>query len=99
MEVRAAAQRKADLHALADSFQHAVGAIVNTVASASAELMATAEQLTGSASRTSDQSSAAAAGSEEPSANVNSVAAAANELTFSIVEISKQIQHSSAIAS
>jgi methyl-accepting chemotaxis protein len=97
-EVRAAAQRKAELVKLADSFDHAIGAIVNTVASASAELMATAEQLTGSANQTSDRSVAVAAASEQSSANVNSVAAAANELTFSIAEISKQVHHSSSIA-
>jgi methyl-accepting chemotaxis protein len=97
-EVRATAQRKAELIKLADSFDHAVGAIVNTVASASAELMATAEQLTGSANQTSDRSIAVSNASEQASANVNSVAAAANELTFSITEISKQVHHSSAIA-
>ena len=99
LELRAAAERKASLHTLADSFERAVGAIVNTVASASAELMATAEQLTASANRTSDMSTAAAAASEEASANVDTVAAAANELSFSIDEIAKQIQYSSGIAS
>jgi methyl-accepting chemotaxis protein len=98
-EYHAADQRKGEMQKLADQFEHAVGAIVNTVASASAELMATAEQLTGSASQTSDRSTAAAASSEEASANVNSVAAAAAELSFSITEISKQIHHSSTIAS
>lgn len=76
-ETHAAAERKAELRRLAASFEHAVGAIVNTVASASAKLMATAEQLTGSANQTSDQSTAAVASSDEASANVNSAAAAA----------------------
>lgn len=98
-ELRATAQRKTDLHKLADSFESAVGTIVNTVASASAELMATAEQLGNSADHTTERSSAVAAASEQASANVNSVAAAANELTFSISEISKQVHHSSAVAS
>jgi methyl-accepting chemotaxis protein len=97
-EIRASAQRKADLLELADSFDNAVGAIVNTVASASTQLMTTAEQLTGSANQTSDRSVAVARASEEASANVDSVAAAANELTFSITEISKQVHHSSTIA-
>ena len=98
-EIRAAGQRKAELQQLADNFEHAVGGIITTVASASAQLIATAEQLTGSAGQTSDRSTAAAAASEQASANVNSVAAAATELSFSITEISKQIQHSSTIAS
>ena len=98
-EIRAADLRKAELQQLADNFEHAVGGIITTVASASAQLIATAEQLTGSAGHTSDRSSAAAAASEQASANVNSVAAAAAELSFSITEISKQIQHSSTIAS
>lgn len=99
VEIRMADERRTELQKLADSFEHAVGAIVNTVAAASAELMATAEQLTGSAAQTTDRSTAAAASSEEASANVNSVAAAAAELSFSITEISKQIHHSSNIAS
>ena len=98
-EERAIAQRKDELQKLANSFEQAVGQIVHTVASASAELMATAEQLTDSANQTSDRSTAVAASSEQASASVNSVAAAANELTFSIQEISKQVHHSSTIAS
>ena len=99
IEERAAAQRRTELQNLASTFESVVGVIVNSVASASAELMATAEQLTGAAGQTSDRSAAVAAGSEQASANVNSVAAAANELSFSIAEISKQVHHSSAIAS
>ncbi len=98
-EARAAEDRRKDMQKVAESFEQAVGAIVNTVASASAELMATAEQLTGSADVTTNQSNAVAAASEQASANVNSVAAAANELSYSIAEISKQVQHSSQIAS
>lgn len=96
-ETRAAAERKAELRGLAASFEHAVGAIVNTVASASAKLMVTAEQLTGSANQTNYQSTAAATSSNEASVNVNSAAAASNELIASIAEISRQIHHSSII--
>ncbi len=98
-ELRAAAERKTELRRLAASFEEAVGAIVNTVASAGAKLTAAAEQLTNSANQTSDQSTAAEASSDEASVNVNSAAAAAHELIASIAEITKQIHHSSTIAS
>src|SRR5450756_1394675 len=45
-ELNAAAQRKADMHKIADDFQAAVGQIVDTVSSASTELEATASTLT-----------------------------------------------------
>jgi methyl-accepting chemotaxis protein len=97
-EVRAAAQRKADMHRLADSFQAAVGEIVETVSSASTELEAAAGTLTKTAEQTQQLSGAVAAASEEASANVQSVASATEEMTSSVNEISRQVQESSRIA-
>ena len=45
-EVRAAAERKAAMHKLADDFQAAVGTIIDAVSSASTELEAAAGTLT-----------------------------------------------------
>jgi methyl-accepting chemotaxis protein len=97
-EVRAAAQRKADMHKLADDFQAAVGEIVGTVSSASTELEAAAGTLTKTAEVTQQLSSTVAAASEEASANVQSVASATEEMTSSVNEISRQVQESSRIA-
>ena len=97
-EVRAAAQRKADMHKLADQFQAAVGNIVETVSSTSTELEAAAGTLTKTAEVTQELSGAVAAASEQASANVQSVASATEELTSSVNEISRQVQESAKIA-
>jgi methyl-accepting chemotaxis protein len=97
-EVRAAAQRKADMHKLADEFQSAVGQIVETVSSASTELEAAAGTLTKTAETTQALSGTVAAASEEASTNVQSVASATEEMTSSVNEISRQVQESAKIA-
>jgi methyl-accepting chemotaxis protein len=97
-EKRNAAQRKADMHKLADQFQAAVGGIIDTVSSASAQLEAAANTLTKTAEVTQDLSGAVAAASEQASANVQSVASSTEEMTASVNEISRQVQESSRIA-
>ncbi len=98
MERRAADQRKADMHRLADEFHSAVGEIINTVSSASTELEAAANSLTKTAENTQHLSTTVAAASEEASTNVQSVASAAEELSSSVHEIARQVQESSNIA-
>ncbi|WP_456622976.1 methyl-accepting chemotaxis protein [Bradyrhizobium sp. P5_C12] len=95
----AAAQRKAEMHKLADSFEGAVGEIVGTVSSASTELEASATTLTTTAERTQQLTTVVAAASEEASTNVQSVASATEELSSSITEISRQVQESARVAS
>jgi len=94
-----AEQRKADMHRLADSFEAAVGEIVDTVSSASTELEASAKTLTSTAERGQEVSTTVAAASEEASANVQSVASVTEELSSSITEISRQVQESARMAS
>ena len=97
-ELRAGAQRKADMERLADEFQSAVGNIVETVSSASGELESAAGTLTNTAETTQKLSDAVAAASEAASTNVGSVAAATEEMTGSVNEIARQVQESSKIA-
>jgi methyl-accepting chemotaxis protein len=97
-EARAAEQRRADMHRLADEFQAAVGEIVNTVSSASTELEAAATSLTKTAETTQQLSTTVAAASEEASTNVHSVASATEELSSSVHEIARRVQESSEIA-
>jgi methyl-accepting chemotaxis protein len=97
-ERTAAAQRKTDMHKLADDFQSAVGNIIDTVSSASTELEAAAGTLTKTAETTQSLSTGVAAASEQASANVNSVASASEELASSVNEIARQVQESSRIA-
>jgi methyl-accepting chemotaxis protein len=95
----AAQQRKADMIRLADSFESAVGEIVETVSSASTELEASAGTLTSTAARAQQLATMVAAASEEASTNVESVASATEELSSSVNEISRQVQESARMAS
>lgn len=95
---RAAIQRKADMHKVADAFQVAVGSIINTVSSTSTQLEAAAGTLTKTADTTQHLSTAVASASEEASANVQSVASATEEMASSVNEIGRQVLESSRIA-
>jgi methyl-accepting chemotaxis protein len=94
----AAQQRKAEMVRLADSFEAAVGEIVETVSSASTELEASAGTLTSTAERAQQVTTMVAAASEEASTNVQSVASATEELSSSVNEISRQVQESARMA-
>ncbi len=85
-------QRKADMVKLADTFETAVGEIVETVSSAATELEASASKLTSTAERAQELTTVVAAASEEASTNVQSVASATEEMASSIHEISRQVQ-------
>jgi len=98
-ETRVAEQRKIDMNRLASDFESAVGEIVETVSSASTQLEASARGLTTTATRSEKLATVVAAASGEASTNVESVAAATEELTSSVNEISRQVQESARIAS
>jgi len=93
-----AASRRAELHNLAESFERAVGNIIEKVGTASSELESSAVILTKSSSATQELSTVAATASEETSSNVQSVAAATDEMTSSIGEIGRQVTESNRIA-
>ncbi|MGC2774503.1 MAG: methyl-accepting chemotaxis protein [Bradyrhizobium sp.] len=97
-EKLAVEQRKRDMRELANSFEGAVGQIIETVSSASTELEASATTLTSTAERTQQRTTAVAAASEEASTNVQSVASATEELSSSVTEISRQVQESARMA-
>jgi methyl-accepting chemotaxis protein len=98
LRAEAEARRKAELMTLASSFEHAVGGVVETVASAATQLNATAKSMTGIAGETEQQSLAAASASEQAASNVQTVASASEQLAASIREISGQVAKSSRIA-
>ena len=97
-EAERAAQRMADMHKLADSFEAAVSEIIETVTSASTELEAAAGSLTHTATATQQLAVAVATASEQASGNVQSVASATEEMAASVSEISRQVNNSSKIA-
>jgi methyl-accepting chemotaxis protein len=94
----AAEQRKDDMIRLADTFETAVGEIVETVSSAATKLEASASTLTSTAERAQELTTVVAAASGEASTNVQSVAAATEEMASSVTEISRQVQQSARMA-
>jgi methyl-accepting chemotaxis protein len=97
-EQRQVQERKADMHRMADNFEGAVGQIIATVSSASAELEKSAGMLTSTATRSEDLATKVAGASNEASCNVQSVASATEELSSSVHEISRQVQESARMA-
>ncbi|HUK58716.1 MAG TPA: methyl-accepting chemotaxis protein [Stellaceae bacterium] len=93
-----AAERRADLLALADSFQSRIKGIVDSVAGAASHLRETAAAMSASAGQTSAQSAAASDASMQVSSNVQTVAAGAEELSASISEIRRQLLESADVA-
>ncbi|WP_037456761.1 methyl-accepting chemotaxis protein [Skermanella stibiiresistens] len=90
---------KAAMARMADRFEDNVKGIVEAVASAATEMRNTATVMTDTADTTSHQATAVAAASGQASANVQTVAAATEELSSSIAEIGRQITISSQVAS
>ncbi len=95
---RWAEQRRADMQALASTFEETVATIVRSVSSSSVELEAAAEALSATAGTTRDLSGRVLAASTQASENVHSVSAATEELIASVGEISRQVQESARIA-
>ena len=80
---------------MTDTFEDKVRGAVEIVASASTELQATASNLTDLADSTRNQTTTAAAATEQASSNVQTVASAAEELSASISEIARQVASAS----
>jgi methyl-accepting chemotaxis protein len=93
-----AVARRVELHSLAENFETAVGNIIEKVGTASSELESSAVILTKSSAATQQLSTVVAAASEETSANVQSVAAATEQMAGSIGEIGRQVTESNRIA-
>jgi methyl-accepting chemotaxis protein len=87
---RAAAEKHAALHQLADAFEVEVLGVVRTVASAAAQLQQNANLMNTAASETDRQSRLVAAAAEQAIGNVRSVATAAEDLSSSVDEIGQQ---------
>jgi methyl-accepting chemotaxis protein len=91
-------EKKALQRRMADRFEADVKTVVGAVAQATADMQRVAGEITGSVNGTSERAAAAAAASEEASANVSTVAAATEELASSVAEIGRQVTHSSGVA-
>jgi methyl-accepting chemotaxis protein len=95
---KAAEQRKFELNSFVDEFQASVGGILDKVLNSSSEFERVAKQLTETARTTADVSGQSAGASETASEHVRSAAAASDELSKSISEITRRVQESNGIA-
>lgn len=98
-EARAAGERQVELQNLANSFEQAVGQVIERVISISTELEASANSLNSSALRSKSVTQVVAIASERTSGSVQSVATASEQMASSVAEISRQVQESVRIAS
>ena len=95
---KAEAEKKRMLAALADAFEQKVSGVIETVHRSATQMHGTARSLSQSAEATSDQARAVAVGANEATANVQTVAAASEELFSSISEIGRNILQASSVA-
>jgi len=83
--------RQRALRTIADEFEASVAAIVTSVSTAATELQSTAHAMTASTDQVKQRLTGAARQSQEALSNVQSAAGAADELSASIGEISRQL--------
>jgi methyl-accepting chemotaxis protein len=94
----ATAARKREMVQLANTFEQAIGNIVENVSSASTQLEQSAGALTATAEQAKQLTTMVAAASDEASTNVQAVASSTEEMSSSVNEISRQVQESANIA-
>jgi methyl-accepting chemotaxis protein len=92
------AARRTELIRFADDFEAAVGSIVSNVSASAVQLESAAGTLTRTAETTQGLSSRVAGASEQASSNMQSVAAATEELSMSVDEIGRRVRESNKIA-
>ena len=83
--------RQRALRTIADEFEASVAAIVTSVSTAATELQSTAHAMSASTDQVKQRLTGAARQSQEALSNVQSAAGAADELSASIGEISRQL--------
>ena len=97
-EQRAAAERRQLMLSMADSLEHRVRRVVDTINRSVQDLNSASTNLSANAEQTQRQSSAVASATEQASANVETVSTASTELTASIDEISRQVTQAAQVA-
>ena len=97
-EAESVQRRKAELQSFVDEFQSNVGGIIDKVLHSSGEFESAARNLTETARSTAHLAKPPADASAQASEHVRNAAAASEELTSSIAEISRRVQESNGIA-
>jgi methyl-accepting chemotaxis protein len=90
-------RRKAELNQFVEDFRTKIGGIIERVMNSSGQFEKDAQQLSLTADATAEMSGQSASASRQASEHVRSAAAASNELSQSIVEISRRVQESNGV--
>jgi methyl-accepting chemotaxis protein len=91
-------QRKAGLNQFVEDFRTKIGGIIERVLNSSGQFEKDAQQLSVTAHSTADMSDQSAEASRQASEHVRNAAAASNELSQSVVEISRRVRESNDVA-
>jgi methyl-accepting chemotaxis protein len=91
-------QRKAGLNQFVEDFRTKIGGIIERVLNSSGQFEKDAQQLSVTAHSTAEMSGQSANASRQASEHVRNAAAASNELSQSIVEISRRVRESNDVA-
>jgi methyl-accepting chemotaxis protein len=97
-EKSAIERRKTELNQFVEAFRTKIGGIIEQVMSSSDRFEKDAQQLSLTAHSTAEMSGQSADTSRQASEHVRSAATASNELSQSIVEISRRVQDSNSVA-
>ena len=95
--IRGQEQRRANIDSAIASFRPTVEKLLSTVSASATAMRSTALKLFGSSEQTSERAESAVQAFHEASANVETAAVAADELSRSIAEISRQLTHTTNI--
>lgn len=96
-ERRAQDEKKTAMSDLATRFEQRVQGIITSVASASTELLQTAQGMTTAMEDANNKASSVARAAEKTTGNVQTVASAAEQMTASVKEISSQVTKSTQV--
>jgi methyl-accepting chemotaxis protein len=88
---RVAQEQRAEMLDFADRFEKAIGAVVERVGRSARDMAELADKLADGVERTKVRSASAAEASQGAAGNVQTVAAAVEELTTTVQEISRQV--------
>jgi methyl-accepting chemotaxis protein len=98
VQERAAMERRAAMLQVAEGFERTIGKIIEVVVTASSEIEVAAGSLAKTAEVTQGLTATVATVSEQSSANVQSAAAATEEMVSSVSEIGRQVQGSQKVS-
>ncbi len=94
----AEAARKAALRQMADTFEQAVGGVINTVSASAAEMKLAAQSMSVNSEQTITKAGIMAGAAAAASSSVDTVSEASGQLVHSIHEISSQVKRSAQVS-